>query len=165
MKKQHIIRIILAIVALLVWGNNLIQLFTPISDDSFEDGYEKPAHDPAVETQDSLLVTEPFVYSAQTRDPFQHAFSNPRKKPAQTTKAINKVNPTLTKAKPAIPQLRLTGLIRDERGVMAILEKQNGEVVFAREKDEVDGVVLKKISGDSLSCSFGKERFWLKLPR
>jgi Tfp pilus assembly protein PilP len=157
MKRKYLFRIILAVIALAVWGNNLVQIFTEIKEEDKDSSIQSFSAKQDTSSQSTLLNSD-FTYTGKYRDPFQQAFTNPEDSKVKASIPKKKELP-----KPVIPTLRYTGLIKDQQGRMAVIEKPNGEVVFAMESDEVDGVKIQKILGDSLQCRFGREQFWIRL--
>lgn len=159
MKKQHIQRGVLIIAALVIWGNNIIQLVTGVLDQEETDAV-------SVDLSDSLneMAVEPFeaapsyTYQARFRDPFQPDCLRP---PARPSKPVHR--PEKKPAEIKIPSLHYRGVIQSRTGQMATVEKVNGEIVFTRVSDEVDGITIRKITEDSLQCQFQNKRFWLRL--
>lgn len=159
MKKQHIYRAILIIAALVIWGNNIIQFFSGIRDQEELDriSFKKEDHLESM-VQDTVERDIAFQYQAKYRDPFKADFlliSEPSSKPV--------VVPKKQSVKKKIPLYYYRGLIRSHTGQLAILENTNGEIVFTRISENVEGIVIQKITEDSLQCQYENKKFWLKL--
>lgn len=159
MKKQHIQRTVLIIAALVIWGNNIIQIFTGILDQDESDQLALKSIEPPDEMQTGQITTEaPFEYTAKYRDPFRVDFlRNPAPAPRLARQKENK------RAELIIPELKYRGVISSGSRKMVMIEKSNNEIVFCHVSDEVDGVQIQQINEDSLLCQFKTRRFWLKL--
>jgi hypothetical protein len=158
MKKKSILVVILILLALAVWSHNIYQIVIGVTRADQEAG--SPMGDENVALHDTL-VSKPrpaFVYSSAPRDPFLHWLQLEKKiKPAPLMPMV--------KAAPAEPppRLRLSGIVRDANGVLAIIEDPQGDMHFARTDDVITGVRLVHIDSSRVVCEFGQRKFELQL--
>jgi hypothetical protein len=59
--------------------------------------------------------------------------------------------------------LRLSGIVRDASGVLAIVEDPQGEIYFAKANELIAGVKLVRIDSAQVICEFGKRQYALEL--
>ncbi len=86
------------------------------------------------------------------RDPFQNPFNF-----RQKTKPKTKPKPIQQKrVKPL--NIKLSGILTDERGKLAIIEFESGETHFMRVGDEVQGVKVAIIYDDEIEVVFEKRK-------
>lgn len=159
MKKKNILVAILILLALAVWSHNIYQIVIGVTQADQE--MDSPTKYESASLHDTLgAKPEPrpaFVYYGAHRDPFAHWLQSEKKA---------KPFPAVLAAKTAPiepPQLRLSGIVRDAEGVLAIIEDPQGDTHFARAEDVVTGVKLVRIDSNRVVCEFGKRKFELQL--
>ncbi len=159
MKKKNVLVAILILLALAVWSHNIYQIVIGVTRADQE--MDSPKGDEKVALHDTFASqSEPrpaFVYSGAHRDPFVH-WLQPEKK---VKPVMPRVKPT--QIEPAPPRLRLSGIVRDTNGVLAIIEDPQGDTHFARADDVITGVKLVRIDSSSVICQFEKRQFQLTL--
>jgi hypothetical protein len=161
MKKKNVLIAILILLALAVWSHNIYQLVIGVTRADQE--MDSPPGDENVALHNTLEAKpEPrpaFVYSGAHSDPFVHWLQLEKKtKPVPIMPAV-KAAPI----EPAPPRLRLSGIVRDADGVLAIIEDPQGDTHFARAEDVITGVKLVRIDSSRVVCEFGKRKFELQL--
>jgi hypothetical protein len=161
MKKKNVLVAILVLLALAVWSHNIHQIVIGVTRADQE--MDSPTGDESVSLHDTLAPQpEPrpaFVYSGAYRDPFAHWLQLEKKtKPVPIVPAVKPAP-----IEPAPPRLRLSGIVRDANGVLAIIEDPQGETHFARAEDVITGVKLVRIDSSMVVCEFGKRKFELQL--
>jgi hypothetical protein len=161
MKKKNVLVAILVLLALAVWSHNIYQIVIGVTRADQE--MDAPTRDESAGLHDTLVAKPAprpaFVYSGAHRDPFAHWLQLEKK-----TKPI----PIMPAAKPAPiepapPRLRLSGIVRDADGVLAIIEDPQGDTHFARAEDVITGIKLVRIDSSRVFCEFGKLKFELQL--
>ncbi|MCI0616377.1 hypothetical protein L0244_25630 [bacterium] len=159
MKKKNVLIAILVLLALTIWSHNIYQIVIGVTRADQEMG--SPTGDGKVALHDTL-VSKPrpaFAYSGAHRDPFAHWLQLEKKiKPVPIMPVVKAVP-----IEPAPPRLRLSGIVRDANGVLAIIEDPQGETHFARAEDVVTGVKLVRIDSSRVIFEFGKRKFELQL--
>lgn len=118
--------------------------------------------------QFNQINKDTFALEKVSRDPFlnkqtQEAVSYPKRQYTNNASAAPK------RAKPAIQPRQLTvwpaisyhGYIKDSRGELVII-KINQKMFRLRKDALADGIIVKKISSDSLELDFNKERKIIK---
>jgi Tfp pilus assembly protein PilP len=149
---------ILIVLAVLVWGNALYRLFVPSNDG---DEVEVTKRTPAAASVDTTAAGKmEFVYTNAYRDPFRDRL---RAEPADESGSVSKRKQKIPEPVKIIPKLRFTGVIRDGKGILALVEDPGGNVHFVRENDTVLDVRITSIRKDTLVCTFDKRRFTLGL--
>jgi hypothetical protein len=161
MKKKNILVAVLILLALAVWSHNIYQIVIGVTRADQE--MDAPTGNEGAGLHDTLAAKpEPrpaFAYSGAHRDPFAHWLQLEKKtKPVPMMPAV-KPAPIA----PAMPRLRLSGIVRDADGVLAIIEDLQGETHFARAEDVITGVKLVRIDSSSVICQFEKLQFQLTL--
>jgi hypothetical protein len=162
MKKKNVFIALLVVLALAIWSHNLYRIFIGVtrSDQEMDEfaGRTREA------LPDTILFSEnqqpAFVYSGAHRDPFAHWLVQPEKK----IKPVPAASPAkIVRPEPAPPRLRLSGIVRDAAGVLAIVEDPQGEIHFAKPEDVVAGVKLVRIDSARVICEFDKRQYALEL--
>jgi len=152
-------RILLIIVALMVWFHNGYKFFIGVQKaDEVITTKEKSGDDSVL--QDSTAVETRWVYEASFRDPFKNwlAKSMP-KKPSVKRKKVGK---KIKRSAPKPPKVRLNGIIKDGKGTLCIIENQ-GETKFVRTGDKVFGVKIVSIDSNVVAYEFNGDEFVLNL--
>ncbi len=161
MKKKNVLVAILILLALAVWSHNIYQIVIGVTRADRE--MDSPTGDENARLHDTLVAKPAplpaFVYSGAHRDPFAHWLHLEKKK--KTVPIMPKVKPAQNE--PAPPRLRLSGIVRDANGVLAIIEDPQGDTHFARPEDVITGVKLVRIDSSRVVCEFGKRKFELQL--
>ncbi|RUT69887.1 hypothetical protein D0817_14835 [Flavobacterium cupreum] len=111
-----------------------------------------------------------FALENVSRDPFlnkqvQEVVSRPQRQYVANTShsaAVKKAAPAPTMKHLIVwPSISYHGYIKDSRGEMVIL-KIDSKMFRLRKNDLVDGLMIKKISSDSLEVDFNKEKKIIK---
>ena len=161
--KKYGLRILLAIAALLIWGNNLIHLFrgsSPDEEESWLDQREPISFQEEL-TSDTPTTSE-FVYRPDFKDPFLHRFYEPPPKKVTEKKPKPIVPPP---PKPRPPLLRWTGIMQDAKGLLGVIVDERGETWFVQDGDSVGSVLIQTVGQDSIGYQFNHETYWLYLNR
>lgn len=160
------INILLIIVVLGLWGSvfykTLNQYF--FSKETVPDNVQSSA-----KIQLNQINKDTFALQTVSRDPF---LNKQTQIPASTsvapvlnnTRVVKKVNNTVyPKPKQIIawPSISYHGYIKDSRGELVII-KINQKIFRLRKDALVEGIVIKKISSDSLEIDFNKEKKTIK---
>lgn len=161
MKRKNTIVFLLLLLALAIWGHNGYRMLKGLQLTS-EDGV--PENVDAGEAKSDTSHTKTagrgaFVYRADLRDPFAHWVQERKPHAAMPT---HQSLPARAQA-PTPPRLRLSGIIHDARGVLAVLESPEGEIHFAKSKDVIAGVEILAIASASVTCRFAKVRYEIPL--
>ncbi len=147
---------VLLLVAAAVWGNNLYRIFTGVFQaDEVPTAVETSMKPSAKPFAAAHADTQKFVYAASVRDPFAHRLASPKKKAA----APKRKPPS---APVVLPKLRLNGVIRDDDGVLAIIETASA-VLFARKGDMIDDVSIVRIDSGRVELRFKRKTFFLEM--
>ncbi len=150
---------ILALLAVIIWGHNGYRIFHGLLKvDQISDNVQAFHWTLQNIAADSQLTAKFFIYNADYRDPFQNWLQAPQKKKPAYKKQQAKKQPS----KPP-PALRLTGILKDASGTMAIVEFPDGAVYFVREKDVIEDVKILRIESNSVFCRFEKQEFSVEL--
>ncbi|MBD3288910.1 hypothetical protein GF337_08920 [candidate division KSB1 bacterium] len=152
----------LAVLAVLIWGHNGYRIFHGLLHlDNISENTEAFHWTPQVIAAETQLTAKPFIYEANHRDPFKNWLQVARKSASvhQKRQQKRKLPPTPP------PALRLTGILGDANGTMAIIEFPNGAVHFVREKDIIDNITIIKIESNAVLCRFEKQEFKVELVR
>ncbi len=161
-KKKSIIPWLLGITALIIWGHNGYKIFSDIfKSDEVKTFVEVPDWKPQIITSGTKMPSEFFVYQADYRNPFKNWLrSLPLKKVLKSSKSKK-----VKSLSPKRPFLRLTGILKDTSGLLALIEDPNGDVFFIRKGDKITGVKIIGIDSKSVSCCFEKQEYRLVLRR
>ena len=161
LKKKPYLPYILAVLAVIIWGHNGYQVFRGLlKSDDISGHYNVNEWQPQKIAVNANLNGELFIYKAQYRDPFKNWLRDGIKK---RPKRMILKKAKQKKPLPSPPVLRLTGVLKDEYGVLAIIEAPGGDVQFVRESGEIAGVTIVSIDSNSVNCKFGKQAFRLRL--
>lgn len=165
MKKK--INIILILVVLGLWGS----VFYRTLNQYF---FSKEITISTTQTSGKLELNQinkdTFALQTLSRDPFlnkqtQLIVTSPESQAiAHNTSPTKKVNTTTyTKPRPIMdwPSISYHGYIKDSRGEMVII-KINQKMFRLRKDALVEGLIIKKISSDSLEVDFNKEKKTIK---
>jgi hypothetical protein len=117
--------------------------FIQINKDTF--ALETVARDPFLNKQTQEIVVAPKAYKPNNS--------------ATISKKITKVTPP--KQVLYWPSISYHGYIKDSRGEMVLL-KINSKMFRLRKNDIVEGIMIKKISSDSLELDFNTEKKTIK---
>ena len=152
---------ILALLAVIIWGHNGYRIFHGLLHlDNISENTEAFHWTPQVIAAETQLTAKPFIYEANHRDPFKNWLQAPQKKKPAYKKRQTKKQPP----KPP-PALRLTGILKDASGTMAIVEFPDGAVFFVREKDVIEDIRFLRIESNSVFCRFKKQEFKVEIVR
>lgn len=153
MKKKNLYVILLLMLALVIWSHNAYQIFVGVTQSDRES--EILATHEQWELSDSMQAQpKAFVYTGSFRDPFENWLKPAPRMPRPRSVKIEK---------PAAPRLRLSGIVRDGAGVLAMIEDPNGDIHFLKPREMVAGVKIVTIDSGSVTCAFDKEKFQLFL--
>lgn len=165
MSRKTLIRLFLAVAAILIWGNNLVLLLSGNIDEGSENRFSEN-HNAGL-TVDSTQSSDElslYRYQAKSPDPFVHKLKSARSRTAGQSQVSSSGSSTSGKAhtpdRPR-PAIRYNGMIRDERGQLVIIETPSGDVVFLKQYEEIEGVRIEQITRDSLLCRFDGKPYWL----
>lgn len=160
MKKKNIYVLILLATALVIWSHNAYQIFIGVTQADQE--LETFATNNPWERPDSLaparVQQKAFVYAATFRDPFENWL-----KPAPPATPRVAKPKSVPAEKPQPPRLRLSGIVRDGAGVLAMIEGPDGAIHFLKPQESLAGVKIVRIDSGSVSCEFNKAKFQLFL--
>lgn len=152
-------RILLIIVALLVWFHNGYKFFIGVQkSDEVTITKAKPGDDFVL--QDSATVEKRWVYEASFRDPFKNWLV--KSKPTKHSAKRKKPNKKIKQPVPKPPRVRLQGIIKDDKGTLCIIENQ-GEIRFVRTGDKVFDVKIVAIDSNVVAYEFNGNQFVLNL--
>jgi hypothetical protein len=150
---------LLALLAMIIWGHNGYRILRGLLQAG-----EIPVNISLFDWQAQVIAAEnqldvkPFGYRAEFRDPFKDWLHTDRNPKASTP--IQKVSkPPL----PALPALRLTGILKDAAGVLAVIEAPDGEVHFVRNSEQISGVEIIAIDSSWVECRLGTLKYRLDL--
>jgi hypothetical protein len=153
-KKKSLLPYLLAICALIIWGHNGYKIFRGVfNSDSIPEIADISVWESTVNYNEASANDQLFIYRADYRDPFKDWLRVQNKPKFKVFN--NKVS------LPMLPSLRLTGIVMDSSGPMAIIETPGGEIKFVREKDIVAGVRIVSIDSSWIICRFEKQKFRL----
>jgi len=150
----------LVIVAIVLWSHNIYRIFTGINrpDQGDLGGVASEWTEDDNDTCSLVSADESFfVYEARYRDPFQHWLTKPKKR--SNTASLSR----LRHQDPPLPQLRLSGILRDSLGVLAIIEGPLGDVYFVKEGEQIGKVKIIAIDSSTVSILFGNKKHRLQL--
>lgn len=165
MKKK--INIILILVVLGLWGS---VFYRTLNQYFFSKEIAISTTQTSGKLQLNQINKDTFALQTLSRDPFlnkqtQIVVSPPVKQTSNSTaSSIKKAdNATYTKPKQIIawPSISYHGYIKDSRGEMVII-KINQKMFRLRKDALVEGLIIKKISSDSLEVDFNKEKKTIK---
>ena len=165
MKKRNIVNIVLVVVCLLVWGRSLYLIIADVfqGDRDNESNITPVRLEKPEPVTVSTIIRDTYEYQGKYRDPFKHWLAVPKPKAPSLPKIA--VQKTPKKPAPRPPSIRFSGVMQDSTGLMAVLESREGEVYFVHRGDTVEGVTIRNISRDSLSCLFGSLQYKIGLSR
>jgi len=160
MKKRNIYVILLLMLALVIWSHNAYQIFIGVTQSDQE--LETLTTTNQWERSDSLaparVQQKAFVYAATFRDPFENWL---KPEPQATPRVARPQSVQVEKPQP--PRLRLSGIVRDGAGVLAIIEGPDGEIHFLKQRESLAGVKIVRIDSGSVSCEFDQKKIHLVL--
>jgi len=160
------INIVLIIVVLGLWGS---VFYKTINQYFFTKGTSTNTAYSSGKIQFSQINKDTFALEKVSRDPFlnkqtHEVVSYPVKRyTSNTSTAIKRTKPAATQPKQLTvwPAISYHGYIKDSRGELVII-KINQKMFRLRKDALVDGIIIKKISSDSLELDFNKERKTIK---
>jgi hypothetical protein len=158
--KKSILPYLLAVCAIIIWGHNGYKIFRGVfSADDVPEIENINEWNLSATVEKSGSDEQLFVYRADYRDPFRGWLRATKK----TKSDVNRKQRIKTSL-PTPPPLRLTGIVMDSSGPMAIIETPSREIKFVREKDIIAGIQIVTIDSSWISCRFEKQKFrlWIK---
>jgi hypothetical protein len=149
---------VLVILAFIVWGHNGYRLIRGISSS------DQDAVTAKMEGPSTLALVDSswfgWEYPEKGRDPFQL----PARHNAKTVDSSQKARVRKKASEPpSCPPLRLTGIIRDNDGPLAVLEGLAQEVHLVRPGQQVDSILVRAIREKSVTIEYRRAQFELKL--
>ncbi|KQX15062.1 hypothetical protein [Flavobacterium sp. Root420] len=160
------INIILIIIVLVLWGS----VFYKTINQYF---FAKEIAVNTVYSSDKIefnqINKDTFALEKVSRDPFlnkqtHEVVSYPKKYHTNNTRAVTKKAKTVAIQPRELivwPPISYHGYIKDSRGELVII-KINQKIYRLRKDALIQGIILKKISSDSLELDFNKERKIIK---
>ncbi len=163
---KNILPIALGCFALVIWGHNSYKFFKGIKaadePDNLQSYEVKRSITPKI---DALGQSEHWVYESKYRDPFENRLFVQRaiSKPAPPKKPKNRAGKKVSAPTVQFPKLRLTGVIADPNGSLAVIEDSKQQVFFAHEGDSISGVKIVSVDSMTIACEYQKQKFTLVL--
>ncbi len=158
-KKKTILPYLLAILALIIWGHNGYRILRGLLQaDEIPSNIKLFDWQAQVVAAENQLDVKPFSYRSEFRDPFKDWLRtdlNP--KPSAPIQKVSKM------PLPALPALRLTGILKDAAGFLAVIEAPDGEVHFVRKREQISGVEIIAIDSSWVECRLGTLKYRLHL--
>jgi hypothetical protein len=157
--------ILLGVLAIVIWGHNSYRFITGVSA---EEDTTVSGHDLGVEwswdSQDSSATETQWVFDPQYRDPFQSWLLPVPKapEPAKNRKPERRSGrQSLIPAEQ--PQIKLVGIIQDERGTLAVVEDNANMTWFALPGDTVSQSMITEVKSTSIRYRYKGKEFTLGL--
>jgi len=160
---KNILPIALGCFALFIWGHNSYKFFKGIKAADEPDLLQSSDVSKRIVAKiDASAQSEDWFYESKYRDPFENWLfvQRPYRKTTQ-----QKNRPAKKVSAPAVqfPKLRLTGVIADPNGSLAVIEDARQHVFFAREGDSISGVKIVRVDSTRIACEYQKQKFTLVL--
>lgn len=168
-RNKKVIVPILLVLAVSLWLYNFYQIIIGVSQDN-EEIYQ-PMQQLATSTltiNKTAKRDSTYVYKGDFRDPFHHWLNVVQKAMPSNGQTKNVTNQkhkkqNVRKTKVPFPQLRYRGLIRDDKGTMAIITLPDGAMLFSTVGDTISGAMLNAIHEDAIICTFQEREYTVKL--
>ena len=157
--KKSILPYILGTLAIIIWGYNGYQVFSGIFSADDNTVIEIPDWKPQIIAADSQFVKQAFIYEAKYRDPFKDWLRTSTK----SKKKIIKKPKAKSTPLPILPKLRLTGILQDSSGPLAMIETLDKKMYFIHINEEINGVKIIMIDEKGIKCRFGKVEYRVEL--
>lgn len=161
---KNLLPIILGFMALVIWGHNGIKFFKGIRSADEPSALHPHLLETRMITKTGKDVEfDDWVYEPKFRDPFENWLivrKKPKKKPRPKKRAQNKKNPSPSLP---LPRLRLTGIIKDPSGSLAIIEDTKQEIFFVQRGDTIAGVKIVSVDSTRIDCEYKNQKFTLIL--
>ncbi len=154
----------LVFLALSIWGHNVYKFFKGVKN-ADEISTPRPATAKFRSAEKNIETKkEVWIYDSKFRDPFKNwlVTKTPQKK-SPRRKSVKTKKPNSRKSKPQAPKLRLTGIIKDRGGILAVIENMKQEIFFAEKGDSVGGVRIVSIDSSRIACEYKNQKFTLKI--
>jgi hypothetical protein len=152
MKENKKLIWILGVLVLAVWGMIARQILNAVTTEDSDD-----ASSPRVESS-SYTSIERFVYSDEARDPFHYITPHVVLRKDTARKNGQKQFPVWTP-----PPLKLSGILLDKKKRTAMLEGNDGTILFVHEGDTLNGIRLVAIRQSSVTYLYRRKQKKLKL--
>ena len=161
MRKKNVFVPVLILAALVIWGNNIYQLFLKPVQDNDEMILPQSGKRTEIKTEDSIEGVQ-IPYTGKYRDPFSPPYVESTQITTKKTEIKKEVAPPVVK--PIPPTLRLCGILSDSSGLLALIETASRESFFVHPGDSVQSVAILGIENDHVVCQFKGENYplWLK---
>ena len=161
MRRKNVFVPVLILAALVIWGNNIYQLFFKPVQDNDEMILPQSGKSTNIKTVDPIQHIQ-IPYTGKYRDPFSPSFMEPSQIATRKTETKKEAPPPIVK--PIPPTLRLCGILSDSSGLLALIETVSRESFFVHPGDSVQDVEILRIENDHVECQFKDEKYplWLK---
>ncbi len=157
------LKIILFAVAALVWGHNAYKFFAGLEASDEPAALNASIDGPAIVTYAPPSVAHAGRrYAADFRDPFQ-SWLGRKTGPDLKPRARTGKQSSPAKKQGSTPAMRLTGVITDVGGTLAILEVASVGIFFARPGDMVAGIKVMTIDSAEATVKFKQQKITLRL--
>jgi hypothetical protein len=158
MKKQHAIRAALVIAALIVWGNNLVQIVSGLKSESEPEWIsERSAMKRG--TGRSLAVGDSVpVFKGQFNDPFLPDVLEPGPPDASGSSSKSSKRVSIAQG----PPFRFIGYMGDASSPLGVVEFEEGSRIVHK-GDTLLGLTVVKVLPESLAFRKGRTVKWVRL--
>jgi type IV pilus biogenesis protein PilP len=149
--------ILLAVIAVIIWGYNLLQVSMQIRNNRGDNS-------PNGKEQKTLLLKPVADYQGNFRDPFEPLITIQDQLAASfSSRPSNKTPPlNISAPKETPPKIMLNGIMWDPVKPVAVLLFPDGSTQVVSVGQNIDGITVQSINKTSVSLSKGKLKWTLE---